>query len=302
MAAGAPGAPIDFTTGISTGVLRIDRSSSTSDGETIDLPIWEHIKNKIYSAQVVPTGASTRESEAYVQAVPTDKEYGFASAFANGEPVLEVGVQDYMFSYHGSAALARYYTKIKNNTDEEVGFDFFFVIPAGNVEIKGVRFNGGYSTHARVEATVDYFLRTPDLGTYIDTTGQPFRMFVDLTNEGRQGTVEHSPNITVGNLSNDSVLYYKMAKYQGMVDLPVIPAYGELTVYYDMYAYYFQNGSENPGSAFLGDPAGLVGEGGGLVQRPLAAVPEPSTLALSSLALLCLQLRRVSRRVDAAIS
>jgi hypothetical protein len=127
-------------------------------------------------------------------------------------------------------------------------------------------------------------------------------MFVDLTNEGRQGTVEHSPNITVGNLSNDSVLYYKMAKYQGMVDLPVIPAYGELTVYYDMYAYYFQNGSENPGSAFLGDPAGLVGEGGGLVQRPLAAVPEPSTLALSSLALLCLQLRRVSRRVDAAIS
>jgi hypothetical protein len=285
----AHGAPIDFTTGISTSVVRSGRSGNMTDGAEVQFPIWDHVLNKAYTAQIVPTGSSVEESESYVQVDPTEKQYGFASAFANGEPVLEVGVQDYMFSQQINVALARYYTTIKNNTDEEIGFDFYFVIPAGNVEINGTRFADRYTARARVEATVDYLLRTPDGGTYVDTRAQPFKMYVETTNESRRGTIDHSSNITVGDLSDDRILYYKMAKYEGMVDLPIIPAYGELKIYYDMYAYYFQSGSENPGSAFLGDPAGLVREAGGrLVQDSASTVPEPSTLALASLALLCL--------------
>lgn len=66
----------------------------------------------------------------------------------------------------------------------------------------------------------------------------------------------------------------------------MIPAYGELTIYYDMYAL-FSSSSENVGSAFIGDPAQLVQrEGVAFVPPDVTPVPEPATLPIVGTVLL----------------
>ena len=61
-ATSAPAAPIDFTTGISTSVVRFGRPGIMTDGANVDLPIWDHVLNKTYTAQIVPTGSSAPNS------------------------------------------------------------------------------------------------------------------------------------------------------------------------------------------------------------------------------------------------
>jgi hypothetical protein len=281
----ASGAPIDFTTGIATGVSLNAHNVYWNDGLIFTYPIPQYIANKSYTAQIVPTGSTTEKSEAYQQFDPNNKDVGFGSAFSDGRGALEVGVSAFNFARGVDAAISRYYTTIKNNTDEEIGFDFYYVIPTGKLEILGTRFPY-VAAHARVEANIDYLLRTPDGGTYVDSTGSLLRFWADLTNEGRQGTFDRSSNVTVSNLSDDRDLVYTIHRYEGRADLPMIPAYGELTVYYDMYALFSSIGMENLGSAFIGDPTQLVQrEGASFVPDTPAGVPEPATFLLSGLAL-----------------
>src|SRR5207244_3895125 len=100
-------------------------------------------------------------------------------------------------------------------------------------------------------------LRTPDAGTYVDTTGNLFHYWAYLSNEGRKGTFDSSSNVTPNDSSDARTLLYYTAPYNGKVGLPTIPGYGELTIYYDMTAI-FSNVSENIGGAYLGDPTQLV--------------------------------------------
>jgi hypothetical protein len=77
-------------------------------------------------------------------------------------------------------------------------------------------------------------------------------------------------------------LSFATAGYSGHVSLPTIPAFGELTVYYDMYAHMNVLDSEVGGKVRLGDPTDLVGgAGAGFIQRQAVSdTPEPGTLVL----------------------
>ena len=83
----------------------------------------------------------------------------------------------------------------------------------------------------------------------------------------------------------------------GLVALPAIEPYGELTLYYDMLAR-VDAGTESGGRATLGDPFDLVGTGPGvhLFDRSTGAVPEPGSAALAAGALLVLAGGRRRRR------
>ena len=304
---GLPGitAPIDFTTGISTGAhvsSGINNPQQWTDGAAFDFPIADFLQNKTYSAQVVLTG-STDSSESYVE-FNFEKAAGFSSALADGRGALEVGVERNRYSIGLNAAVSRWYTVIKNNTDEEIGFDFYFVIPESLVEITGV-ITPYIAASGRVEATIDYLLKTPDAGSYVETNDQIFRYYFALFNdELPHGRVVKTDNVTATNLSSGFHHSYKLAEYTGVAELPMIPGRGELTVYYDMYAQFYNN-SEHLGKAFLGDPLQLVGgAGGSFVPRSDDAVPEPATLLLCGAAILGLPvLRRLRRKSgDLALS
>ena len=289
-------APIDFTTGIKTGVYLSAGLNSPQEwtaGMAFDFPVADFLLNKTYSAQMVPTG-STNEDESFVD-FDGEREAGFSSALADGRGALEVGVERNRYSIGLNAAVSRWYTTIKNNTDEEIGFDFYFVIPASLVEITGV-ITPYMAASARVEATIDYFLRTPDAGTYVETSDQIFRYYFALINDALpHGRIEKTDNVTATNLSAGFRHSYELAKFTGVAELPMIPGRGELTIYYDMYAQFY-NGSEHLGKAFLGDPIQLIGdEGGSLVPRSVSAVPEPATGLLCCVAILGASVARTIR-------
>ncbi|HYP08138.1 MAG TPA: hypothetical protein VER03_18035 [Bryobacteraceae bacterium] len=283
---------VEFTTGVATGAIRMDRASTQKVGD-IEFPIWDFIDDNDYTFQQVDTGSDSPVSTAYLQVTST-KNTGFNSAYANGKPILEVGSQDRTIGYGINGALARYMTRIKNNSDDDIdGLGFQFVIPDGKVEIEGTRFENRDTARARVGASIEYLLRTPDQGTYVDSTGVLFNMYVDITNEGRRGKLES--NFDVKNFVTSRSLLYLIPSYEGFVYLPKIPAYGELTFYYDMYSY-FRNYDENVGLALLGDPAGLVYNPRGLVLS--SPVPEPSAiwpLALLAIAVCSRWVRRKGR-------
>lgn len=291
-------APIEFTTGINTGAYisaGLNNPQEWKSGMVFDFPISDFLLNKTYTAQIVPTG-STDANESYVE-FDSEKAAGFASALADGRGALEVGVERERYAIGLNAAVSRWYTTIKNNTDEEIGFDFYFVIPESLVEITGV-ITPYVAASARVEATVDYLLKTPDDGSYVETSDQIFQYsFALINDELPHGRVVKTSNVTVKNLSSGFTHSYQLAKYAGVAALPMIPGRGELTVYYDMYAQFY-NGSEHLGKAFLGDPLQLVAtDGAWLVPRSANTVPEPATLLLCGAAILCLPaLRRRLRR------
>lgn len=288
----ASGAAIDFTTGINTGV-EIKAGSVFRNGMVLEHPLEDFLAKRPYTAQIVPTGSDADISEAYVQLFQNKGASG--SALANGKGALEVGVQSNEIGLNTHYAVSRYYTTIKNNTENELDFDFFFQIQDGRLVIEGTRYANA-SASASFQAKIDYFLRTPDEGTYIDSTGSLFNYWAYLSNQGRHGMFEHSANVTSRNGSDNYTLYFYTAPYQGKVELPTIPGYGELTIYYDMTAI-FRNVSENRGAAFLGDPTQLVPRtGASIVARDANAVPEPGTFLLLGITLLAAPvLRRIKR-------
>jgi hypothetical protein len=154
------------------------------------------------------------------------------------------------------------------------------------VEITGV-ITPYIAASARVEATIDYLLKTPDAGSYVETSDQLFRYHFALFNdELPHGRVVKTDNVTATNLSSGFKHSYKLAEYTGVAELPMIPGRGELAVYYDMYAQFYNN-SEHLGKAFLGDPLQLVGgSGGSFVPHSDSAVPEPATFLLCGAAML----------------
>ena len=290
-------APIDFTTGISTGAILLHTVAAIPNQKvgTIETPIADYLTNKTYTAQIVPTG-STDKSESFA-AVLGDRTLGFASALSDGRGALEVGVRnDRRFAgFYG--AVSRYYTTIKNNTDEPLDFDFFFVVEPGELGVLGIR-NGFSTAHARVDASIEYLLRTPSGpfgGTYDETTGTLFDYFVDIDFLDRQS---HSDNADVILLvKNDFELRYESARLADSVALPTIPAFGELTVYYDMYAALSIIPFEVGGYALLGDPTDLIGgENIRLVRRSTGSdpspIPEPTSALLFGIGLLIIGLAR----------
>lgn len=292
----AVAAPIDFTTGISTGatVPQLDASLPNQTVGAIERPIPDYLANKQYTAQIVPTGSSEK-SESFIPLMG-DRQFGFASALSDGRGALEVGVVNERRVRGFYGAVSRYYTTIKNNTEEPIEFDFFFVVEPGELGVLGIRgTNGGAGTaHARVQATIEYLLRSPAGpfgGTYDETTGTLFDYFVDIDFDSR---LTQSDNATVALLEkNDQELRYKTAKLADSVALPVIPGFGELTIYYDMYASLSVLPFEVGGYAMLGDPTDLVGgENVRLVQRSTdpgpSPIPQPATMLLLGTALLAL--------------
>lgn len=303
-AASVDAAPIDFTTGISTGAILLYAGSAPPDQKVgaIDTPIATYLANKTYSAQIVPTG-STDKSESFAADLG-DRQNGFASALSDGRGALEMGVRNDRRTAAFYGAVARYYTTIKNNTDGELEFDFFFVVEPGALGVLGIR--DGSTAHARVDASIEYLLRSPSGpfgGTFDETTGKLFDYFVDVDFDDRQ-TQSDNANVVML-VRNDFELSYKSAKLADSVTLPTIPAFGELTVYYDMYASLSVIDFEVGGYALLGDPTDLVGgDNIRLVQRTggsdPSVIPAPASALLFGIGLLAISCaRRIgARRFD----
>jgi hypothetical protein len=270
-------APIDFTTGITTGVVHLGTPPILKDGAEISFPYAAYLANKSYTAQIVPTG-SDEFSESFV-AVGGNRSFGFASALSAGNGVLEVGVSNGLRAPASDIAISRYYTTIKNNTDQAIDFDFFFEIEPARLGVQGVR--DDHNAHALVGATIDYLLLTPDGGTFVDTSDRLFSYFVDIDFDDTVTSSDNSNVIQVA--ENDFLLEYATSPFTGSVDLPTIPGRGELTYYYDMFAVLDVRSFEVGGFALIGDPTDLVGGAPGrLVQRTIdpTAVPEPATALL----------------------
>lgn len=260
-AVNAVAAPIDFTTGISTGVTlpQLNPSLPNETAGAIERPIPDYLVNKQYSAQIVTTG-SAEKSESFLP-LAGDRQNGFASALSDGQGALEVGVVNDRRGRGFFGAVSRYYTTIKNNTDEPIEFEFFFVVEPGEFGVLGTRASPGFGTaNARVEASIEYLLRSPSGpfgGTYDETTDTLFEYFAGIE---FNGDLVHSDNATVGELErSETALRYKTAKLASSVDLPIIPPFGELTIYYDMYASLSVLLFEVGGYARLGDPTDLIG-------------------------------------------
>jgi hypothetical protein len=279
-------APVDITTGIATGVLYLTSTSEDlSDGLQITQPYQDYLKNKEYTAQIVPSGSDER-SEPFA-AINGMRDFGFGSAVSDGKGAVEVGVFNTTRTTGFWIALSRYYTTIKNNTEEELEFDFFFKIEPGELAIDDIR--SDFTANARVEATIDYLLLTPVGGTNDESTGQLLDYFADIAFDG---DVTKSPNADLTLVEkNDFKLLYVTEPLASSVSLPTIPGFGELTFYYDMFAVFSSVRFEVGGHAQLGDPTDLVGnEGGRLVQRPTepSQVPEPASILLVGAGLLAI--------------
>lgn len=277
--------------GVNTGVLLVVGSSTTfTDGLPLTRPIDDYLANKTYSAQIVQPG-SGEQSEAYAQVSPTNKAIGFGSALADGRN-LEVGTDMRTGVFYAGFAVSRMSLTIKNNHDDRslTALEFAFELPAGHVEVTDFarQFLG---THARVQATIDYRLLSPEPpfgGTFEETTGQLFNYWVDL---GPRAELTHTSTASVQGFTNSggALIYYAIDPYADTLHLPIIPPRGELTLFYDMYAV-ASGGGETLAAAFLGDPSDLIANGGfslRLLEDPgdpgtpgTVPAPEPASLML----------------------
>src|SRR5262249_13802796 len=152
-----------------------------------------------------------------------------------------------------------------------------------------------HTARARVEASIDYVLLTPNGGTYDESTGNLLHYYAGIEFDN---SLVHSSNATVKLKQRDTFnLVYGTEKLKGDIRLPTIPAYGQLTYYYDLFSTLNVQRFEIGGHARIGDPTDLVGGGSTrLVQVSDAAVPEPSTVLLMPAGLIAAIAMRLLRR------
>lgn len=271
--------PIDITTGLITGAHVNTRSSGgvQSQGIEIEYPVWEWIEDKDYTHRVV--GYNNNEKDESYVGLGSVREAGFASAEATGLGDLEVGAANGIRTTGGVIAASRYNFRIKNNLDEPISYLFEFYIHRGLLEVNGIR--SDHTLHARVGATIDYVLLSPAGpfgGHYDETSGNLFDYYADI---GFDNRISHSSNASVTLLQRDDfTLRYATDPYRGKLWLPDIPAHGELTLFYDMYAHLNVQRFEVGGYAMLGDPNDLTGGPGIRLTQLDANVPEPGSMLL----------------------
>jgi len=276
------------TTGITTGVF-ILHNAGPSDLEYKDgaeytglfkqTPAEFLAETRPYSSQVV--SLNSPEADVSFAAVGGNRRFGFASALATGDLVPQVGVENGLRSQGFHLAFSRYYTTIKNNSDQDLAYDLVLLIQPGELTLRGIRHENN-NAHLRAEAFVDYRLLTPNGGSYDESTGRLFDYFADMALDN---TISHSANVapTLVELT-DTTLSYATPGLRRSLSLPTIPAFGELTVNYDMYTSLNTLRPELGGTVRLGDPGNLVpGESGGVFLSSASTVPEPATFSLIGL-------------------
>jgi hypothetical protein len=286
-------APIDIATGIITGAgVYLLRQDYKDGAEITTFPVWAFLENKTYGAQLVSPGSSEKNESLAV--VEGNKQLGFASAVSTGAAALEVGVENNLRNRGSYISFARYYTKLKNNTDQELNLDFHFVVEPGELTIRGIR--DGDTAHLRAGGFIDYRLLSPAGpfgGTYDETTGRLYDYYADIDFDDRIT----GSKLTASFFRNEeSLLSLGTERLAAKVSLPTIPGRGELTVYYDMFAHLNVLDFEVGGSVKLGDPTDLVGGAGGrFIERTPTAIPEPATSVLTVTALLQIAVLRRRR-------
>src|SRR5215471_18411839 len=293
-------APFDLVAiehGAATGALAFVGRQTLQDGLDLHFGVEDYIANKDYSFQVLPPG-SGEKSESYVQFSLTSKAIGFVSALATDRN-LEVGAQLMTGGSDLGWAVSRSRLHIKNNIEDQSldTLRFHFTIPDGKVTLTDFTARWFPATHARVEATIDYVLESPfDGGGVERTSGNLFKFFVDLQGTGTGGLGTAPLFLTRSDIDLPFIPLFNpgfsvtelIDGFSDTVRLPVIPPFGALTVYYDMYGF-AQTLSEGLGSAFLGDPTDLIDSGSFSVvidDSPGATVPEPATLFVVCLGLI----------------
>ena len=284
-------APVDFTTGLITGAHVNTRSSGgvQSQGIEIEYPVWDWILDKDYTHRVVEYNGNERD-ESYVGLGPT-RDYGFASGTATALGDIEVGAANPIRTMGGMIGVSRYNFRIKNNLDEPIAYLFEFYIHRGLLEVNGIR--SDHTLHARVEAMIDYVLLSPAGpfgGHYDETSGRLFNYYADV---GFDSRLTHSDNANVTLFEkNDFTLRYSVDPYRGQLWLPEIPARGEITVFYDMYAHLNVQRPEVGGYAMLGDPMDLTGGPGIRLVPGASSVPEPGSMLLMGAGLIAVSALR----------
>jgi hypothetical protein len=241
------------------------------------------VDSRPYTAQIVPTG-SDETNESFV-AIAGDRQLGFASALSTGAGALEVGAENGLRFNGFHTAFSRWFMTIKNNTDGDIGFDYFFHILPGEVTLLGGRDDDLKTAHLRAEAFIDFLLLSPkedDPGTFDETKGRLFDYFLDFDDFNKTSDFQtHSPNASVLCVNTTLTNRCTSLALDGRVALPTIPGRGELTVFYDMFAHMNVIKNEKGAIVMLGDPTDLVGgTPGRLVQRSVTAVAEPGTVVL----------------------
>ena len=295
---------------VNTGVRLIFGSSDLRDGLPIAFPIREYLAVRPYTAQPVVPGSGDR-NESYVAYAAGNPDSGFGSALADAS-TLEVGIDKNVGAPGGSVALARMSMTIKNSHDDRSLdlMQFSFGIPAGHIEITD--FSETFdAVFGRVIASIDYVLKSPAGGfggTWDETTGSLLDYYVRMDGDSglpppHQVQTTSSGHADLTTTLDGNTFRMDIGAYAATLALPSIPPYGELTVYYDMYAYVGAARAEVLAEAFLGDPMTLSSDGWFRLTSlddagsdDQTTVPEPGGLLLGACGMLGAALLRATGR------
>jgi hypothetical protein len=305
-----------FNVGIITGVDLRSAVSIVAQGTPIVGFPEDILSNKSYTAMVGQLGNADEAHETYLER-PSTIGIQMASAVANFAGDLEVGVDG--FQRNGvSRALSRFGLTIKNYRANPVQLDFAFQIPDGQVLAYDPAMfpaTDSRAVEAGVWARIDAVLRTPageDGGHYDETEHRLFDFHVGIVGSGNSACAAMPCDglLLTATANAQPLLHWRpqpqgrsiwgfdIDTYDGLVALPEIAPFGELTIYYDMLAR-VQGHFEGGGRAMLGDPFDLVERGGSIrfIERTaVAQVPEPASLALAALGVVALATRHRRRR------
>lgn len=306
-AASATAAPLldALSVGLISGADVVGLQATVAQGTPIRGTPDVVLADKNYTALVGQPGNAQDRHESYVE-LPGLVGLQASSALVDATGHMEVGVDG--FNPGVGRALSRYAMTIKNTGSGPVLLNFAFHILAGEVLVyDSHQFPAGdpRAVEAQVFARIDAVLKTPagpHGGHYDVTEHRLLDFFVTVVGAAGGQKLDASadayPLLTHHFDPRTSILLgYDIAAYDGLVALPAIEPYGELTLYYDMLAR-VDGGTESGGRATLGDPFDLVGTGPGvhLFDRSISAVPEPGSAALAAAALLVLAGARRRRR------